>query len=419
MDRARFRSRRWRARASPSSSRPGAGRRARGRSRRADGEEFDVRSAALLHPAPSDDAGGGGAGRGRRGHHRRGRGRGRERGRRRGRGRGRESTNDDRGENGERRRRAGTATERRDGENTSARPFLIAPPFGKVGAGGVGGARAGASWTAALASSLAKNGGFEKNPSVAARSCLGGAVRGRRGAGRRSDAPRVARGFGHSAKRHARRRILARRRRDPRASPDADARRRRKALEAVTDPERARRARRWPRREPPPRANGASASLEPGGPGGIRKETRQGRVRRMKRVCVRDSRRRAEIPAGTRNTTFGGWYGKRIGFSFTTLSSDASPFARAPAARRVFFFSRAYVVTRRVGARDSSLIRAEARGSQGGRARVWAARLSRSLSGERGRRANASRRRLALSSPLSSSLSGERRKRGTRVRLDV
>ena len=57
-----------------------------------------------------------------------------------------------------------------------------------------------------------------------------------------------------------------------------------------------------------------------------------------------------------------------------------------------FFFSRAYVVTRRVGARDSSLIRAEARGSQGGRARVWAARRSRSLSEKRTREA---RERLA------------------------
>ena len=109
------------------------------------------------------------------------------------------------------------------------------------------------------------------------------------------------------------------------------------------------------------------------------------------RLCQGLEKKSFESPARTRNTTFGGWYGTRIGFSFTSLSSDASPFARAPAARRVFFFfSRAYVVTRRVGARDSSLIRAEARGSQGGRARVWAARLSRS----RGR-TRATRERLA------------------------
>ena len=47
--------------------------------------------------------------------------------------------------------------------------------------------------------------------------------------------------------------------------------------------------------------------------------------------------RKRGLPRATRRSE-DGIYGKRIGFSFTCLSSDASFFARAPAARRVFFF---------------------------------------------------------------------------------
>ena len=142
--------------------------------------------------------------------------------------------------------RAGTTTERRERKH-------IRPPFpwlfrrlGKVGAGGVGGARAGAlKWTAALASSLAKNGGFEKNPSVAAplvlpaALCADDAVQGvdpthRALAGEVLDILRGAMPgdlFSRAAA-ETRARVAGRR----------DARRRRKALEAVTDPERAARA---------------------------------------------------------------------------------------------------------------------------------------------------------------------------------
>jgi len=129
----------------------------------------------------------------------------------------------------------------------------IRPPFpwlfrrlGKVGAGGVGEARAGAlKWTAALASSLSKNRGFEKNPSVAAplvlpaALCADDAVQGvdpthRALAGEVLDVLRNAMPgdlFSRAAA-ETRARVAGRR----------DARRKRKALEAVTDPERAARA---------------------------------------------------------------------------------------------------------------------------------------------------------------------------------
>ena len=143
--------------------------------------------------------------------------------------------------------RAGTATERRDERKHIRPPFpWLFRRLGKVGAGGVGGARAGAlKWTAALASSLAKNGGFEKNPSVAAplvlpaALCADDAVQGvdpthRALAGEVLDILRSAMPgdvFSRAAA-ETRARVAGRR----------DARRRRKALEAVTDPERAARA---------------------------------------------------------------------------------------------------------------------------------------------------------------------------------